>query len=225
MKGKLIVIDGLDGSGKQTQTKLLYERLKQESFKVCTTSFPNYDSLTGELVKMYLSGKFGPLDSVNAYQGSISYAMDRYFSYINDEWGKNYNEGYTVLCDRYTTSNMIHQGTKISDLEEMKKYLYWLKDLEYNKLNIPIPDQILFLDVPISVSEKLMRNRLNKFTNEKEKDIHESNVEYLKKCYEMSMFISKLENWDIVECAKNDEMLAIEEINNKIYKKVMMHYE
>lgn len=225
MKGKLIVIDGLDGSGKQTQTKLLYERLKQENFKVCTTSFPNYNSLTGELIKMYLSGKFGSLESVNAYQGSISYSMDRYLSYISDDWGKNYNDGYVVLCDRYTTSNMIHQGTKISDLENLKKYLYWLKDFEYGKLKIPVPDQILFLDVPINISINLMKNRLNKFTNGRDKDIHESNIQYLKNCYDISKFICQLENWDVINCTENEKMLDIDTINEKIYKKVMMNYE
>lgn len=225
MKGKLIVIDGLDGSGKQTQTKFLYERLKQENFKVCTTSFPNYNSLTGELVKMYLSGKFGSLESVNAYQGSISYSMDRYLSYINDDWGKNYNEGYIILCDRYTTSNMIHQGTKIFDLENLKKYLYWLKDFEYGKLNIPVPNQILFLDVPINVSINLMKDRLNKFTNDKEKDIHESNTQYLKNCYDISKIICRLENWDVIECTENGKMLDVNTINEKIYKKVMINYE
>lgn len=220
MKGKLIVIDGLDGSGKQTQTGILYERLKKENFKIYKTSFPNYNSVPGELIKMYLSGKFGTVDSVNAYQGSLSYSLDRYLSYINDEWGKKYNEGYTILCDRYTTSNMIHQGTKVSQAE-INDYINWLKDLEYNKLQIPVPDQIIFLDVPISVSEKLMRDRLNKFTNESEKDIHESNIEYLRKCYEMSMFLSKLENWDVIECTSNNEMLSIEEISDKIYKKVV----
>lgn len=225
MKGKLIVIDGLDGSGKQTQTKLLYERLKQKNFKVCTTAFPNYNSLTGELIKMYLSGKFGSLESVNAYQGSISYSMDRYLSYISDDWGKNYNDGYVVLCDRYTTSNMIHQGTKISDLENLKKYLYWLKDFEYGKLKIPVPDQILFLDVPINISINLMKNRLNKFTNGRDKDIHESNIQYLKNCYDISKIICQLENWDVINCTENDKMLDIDTINEKIYKKVMMNYE
>ncbi len=168
MKGKLIVIDGVDGSGKATQTQILYERLKKENFKVCTTSFPNYESKTGEIVKMYLNGELGDVNTVNAYQGSISYAMDRYVSFLNDEWGKLYRNGYIVICDRYTTSNLIHQGPKVSDLE-LLKYIEWLEDFEYRKLLIPMPDDILFLDVPIDISEALTRNRLNKFTKQEQK--------------------------------------------------------
>ncbi len=220
MKGKLIVIDGLDGSGKQTQTKKLYERLKSENFKVCTTSFPNYNSKTGEIVKMYLSGEFGSVDSVNAYQGSLSYALDRYVSFINDKWGQLYRSGYLVICDRYTTSNLIHQGTKVPEIEFLN-YIEWLEDLEYQKLKIPIPDDILFLDVPIDISEELMRNRLNKFSNKQEKDIHESDIGYLRKCYETSKKICQLKKWQIINCAKNGELLSVDEINEKIYHKVL----
>ena len=220
MNGKLIVIDGLDGSGKQTQTLKLYERLKDENYKVYKTSFPNYESKTGEIVKMYLSGKFGGVDDVNAYQGSIPYAMDRYVSFINDEWGRKYREGYLIICDRYTTSNLIHQGTKVSN-EELINYINWLKDLEYKKLNIPIPDDVLYLDVPIEVSENLIKNRLNKFTNQKELDIHERNLDYLRKCYYITQKISKLEDWNVIDCTQNSEMLSIDDIHEKIYQKVL----
>lgn len=220
MKGKLIVIDGLDGSGKQTQTKMLFERLKRENFKVCTTSFPNYQSKTGELVQMYLSGEFGDVNSVNAYQGSISYAMDRYLSFIKDDWGKKYLDGYLVICDRYTTSNLIHQGPKLPD-NELLNYIEWLEDLEYQKLKIPTPDDILFLDIPVEISVELMHNRLNKFSKREEKDIHERNTNYLKHCYETSKKICALRNWQIISCTENNELLPIEKVNEKIYKKVL----
>ena len=220
MKGKLIVIDGLDGSGKQTQTQMLYERLIKENFKVCKTSFPNYNSKTGEIVKMYLNGQFGGVNDVNAYQGSISYAMDRYASFVNDEWGQKYKEGYLIICDRYTTSNLIHQGTKVAD-NELLNYINWLEDLEYKKLNIPVPDDVLFLDVPINISENLIRNRLNKFTNKNELDIHEANIEYLKKCYVVSKKICLLKKWNVINCTNESKLLSIEEINEKIYQKVL----
>lgn len=220
MRGKLIVIDGLDGSGKQTQTRMLYERLKNENFKVCTTSFSNYNSKTGELIMMYLSGEFGGVNSVNAYQGSISYALDCYLSFIKDEWGKMYLDGYLVICDRYTTSNLIHQGTKVSD-SELLNYIEWLEDLEYQKLKIPTPDDILFLDIPIEISEQLMHNRLNKFSNKQEKDIHESNIDYLRQCYETSKKICELRKWQVINCTQNSELLSKEEINEKIYRKVL----
>ena len=219
MKGKLIVIDGLDGSGKQTQTKLLLERLIRENKNVISTSFPNYENKTGELVKLYLSGDFGYLNSVNAYQGSIPYAMDRYYSYVKDDWGKKYNEGYIVICDRYMTSNLIHQGPKLSD-NELIPYIDWINDLEFNKLNIPKPDMVVYLDVPVEVSKKLMENRKNKFTNEDKKDIHEGNINYLKRCYEVVQKISKLQNWEKVNCSVTGEMRSLEEINDDIYEKV-----
>ena len=219
MKGKLIVIDGLDGSGKQTQTKLLKERLEKENYNVVSTSFPNYDSKPGELVKLYLSGDFGDVNSVNAYQGSLPYAIDRYYSYIKDDWGKKYNEGYIILCDRYMTSNLIHQSPKLNE-NELLPYIDWIKDLEFNKLNIPKPDMVVYLDVPVEASLKLMENRKNKFTNEDKKDIHESNKEYLKNCYEVVKKVCELEKWEKVNCTNNLEMRSLESINDEIYEKV-----
>jgi len=166
--GKLIIIEGTDGSGKQTQTGLLYEKLCEIKGreKVRKISFPNYESKASEPVKMYLSGEFGEkADSVNAYAASVLFSVDRFASF-KTEWEEFYNNGGIVLSDRYTISNMIHQASKIKDREEREKYLDWLVDLEWNKIGIPKPNLVFFLDIPFEFSQKLMKDRKNKITEE-----------------------------------------------------------
>ena len=218
MDGKLIVIEGLDGSGKSTQEELLKKRLSDSGVKVNFIKLPNYDDPACELVKMYLAGRFGkkPGD-VNAYAASSFFAVDRYVSY-NCYWKDAYKNGEVFLADRYTTSNAYHQLTK-TDKADWDSYLEWLEDLEYNKMGIPKPDAVIYLDMPIEVSQKLMTGRYN--GDESKKDIHEKDVEYLNNCREAADYACKKLGWERVECSCDGEPLPIEVISDKIYNYVM----
>lgn len=221
--GKLIIIEGTDGSGKQTQTGLLYEKLCEIKGreKVKKISFPNYDSKASEPVKMYLAGEFGEkADSVNAYAASVLFSVDRFASF-KTEWEEFYNSGGIVLSDRYTISNMIHQASKIKDREEREKYLDWLVDLEWNKIRIPEPDLVFFLDIPFDVSQKLMQNRKNKITGDKVKDIHEQDAEYLRNAYNIAKELAIKYKWNIVDCVENDKLRSIEEINGRMMEIIL----
>ncbi|MFI3210465.1 MAG: thymidylate kinase [Peptostreptococcaceae bacterium] len=217
MDGKLIIIEsGSDGSGKATQTKILYDRLLSEGYNVRKIEFPNYKSDSSALVKMYLAGEFGDNpEDVDAYVASTFYAGDRFASYKTD-WEQFYKSGGIVLSDRYTTSNMVHQASKM-DEEEREKYLDWLVDFEFNLYKIPKPNAVLFLDVPVDVSEKLIRDRKNKINGEDKKDIHESNKEYLEKSYNNSLYVLKKYNWTRINCVSDGNMKSIEEISEEIY--------
>lgn len=216
MKGKLIIIEGSDGSGKATQTEKLYDRLKQNNYNIKKVEYPNYKSESSSLVKMYLRGDFGKdATDVDPYVCSTFFAVDRYASF-KTEWEEFYNDGGIIICDRYTTSNMIHQASKI-DIEERDKYLDWLSDLEFNLYKIPEPDCVIFLDVPVEVSKQLMKDRNNKITGESQKDIHESNLDYLKKSYENSLYIAQKYNWNRIDCIKDSSMRTIDDIHEEIY--------
>ena len=215
----LVVIEGVDGSGKQTQSQMLYDRLC-EKFDVRRLTFPCYESDTSALVKMYLGGEFGTKpEDVNAYASSTFYAADRVGSFLKD-WGKDYNGGKFILCDRYTTSNAVHQAGKL-DGAAKDTFLDWLFDYEYNLLGLPKPDYVFFLDVPPEVSRKLMENRNNKITGEQEKDIHEKNSEYLEKSYNNALYVAKKCGWNVIECVKDGNLRSIEDINDEIYNLVM----
>lgn len=214
MDGKLIVIEGLDGSGKSTQEELLKKRLSESGVKVNFIKLPNYDDPACELVKEYLAGRFGkkPGD-VNAYAASAFFAVDRFASY-NCYWKEAYKNGEVFLADRYTTSNAYHQLTK-TDKSEWDSYLAWLEDFEYNKMGIPKPDAVIYLDMPIEVSQKLMTGRYN--GDESKKDIHEKDVEYLNNCREAAEYACKKLGWERVECSRDGEPLPIEVISDAIY--------
>ncbi|AFM42017.1 thymidylate kinase [Desulfosporosinus acidiphilus SJ4] len=216
MKGKLIVIEAGDGSGKATQTKLLFDRLNAESYNIKKIEFPDYESDSSALIKMYLKGEFGrnPAD-VNPYAASTFYSVDRYASY-KKEWEDFYLSGGIILADRYTTSNMVHQAAKISDEEERKAYLRWLSDLEFEKFKLPVPDCVIFLDMNPHFSQKLIKNRENKF-GDKDKDIHESNFEYLVHSYDTACEIGTAYHWQRVNCVSDDKLRSIEEIHKDIY--------
>lgn len=218
MSGKLIIIEsGSDASGKATQSELIYEKLKNEGVKVRKVQYPNYESESSTLVKMYLRGDFGKnADDVDAYIASTFFTADRYASY-KTEWEDFYREGGVVIADRYTTSNMVHQASKMA-VEDRDKYLDWLDDYEYGMFKMPRPDVVIFLNVPVEFSRKLMANRMNKFTGEKEKDIHERDAEYLERTYRNSLYIADKYGWKIVECIKDGELRSIDDINNEIYE-------
>lgn len=221
MKGKLIIIEsGSDASGKATQTKKLYERLLEDGYNVRKVEYPNYDGESSALVKMYLRGDFGSKPSdVDPYIASTFYAADRYASF-KTEWEEFYNNGGIVLADRYTTSNMVHQASKM-DKEDRDKYLDWLFDYEFNLYKIPQPDCVVFLDVPIEFSKKLMENRKNKITGEDKKDIHESDLDYLEKSYNNSLYIADKYNWEKINCVEEENLRSIDSIHEEIYKVVV----
>ena len=206
--GKLIVIEGLDGSGKATQAKLLSENLKQRGMKVREVSFPDYDSPSSALVKMYLGGAFGarPGD-VNAFAASTFYAVDRFASFKRD-WQRDYAEG-VIIADRYTTSNAVHQCSKLAP-EQWSGFLDWLFDFEYVKLGIPRPDAVVYLRVDPEISQKLMLSRYE--GHEDKKDIHERDMAYLLCCQRAADYCARQLGWKVVECCAEGKMRSIESI-------------
>lgn len=219
--GILIAIDGVDASGKQTHTSMLYEKLKKEGKRVKLLSFPDYESESSSLVKMYLSGKFGEKpEDVNAYAASSFFAADRFASFKMN-WKKDYEDENTIIiADRYTSSNMIHQASKIENADDKEKFLMWLCELEFEIYGIPKPDITFFLDMPVKYAKKLMEERENKFDATQDKDIHERNADYLEKSYNNACFIADKFSWQRVSCVKNDQIRSIDEINNEIFEKV-----
>lgn len=216
--GKLIVIEGLDGSGKSTQLDLLPQNLLKHGIESKTVSFPDYNSDSSALVKMYLSGKFGTKPSdVNAYAASLFYAVDRFASY-KTTWGDYYNQNGVIVSGRYTTSNAVHQTSKM-DENDWQGFLDWLYDLEYNKVGIPKPDRVIFLDMPIEVSQKLLSGRYK--GDEAKKDIHESDTAYLDQCRKAAMFTAKYSGWTIIPCAKHGEPRSIEDISTDILEETL----
>ena len=219
--GKLIVLEGLDGSGKSTQLDLLFENLKKENKDCKWVSFPDYESDSSALVKMYLSGQFGTKpDDVNAYAASIFYTADRFASYKTN-WGDFYNAGGTIVSGRYTTSNAIHQACKLPE-GEWEGFLSWLYDFEYNKIGIPKPDKVIFLDMPVEVSQKLLSKRYE--GDENKKDIHESDTAYLENCRKAARFTAEYSNWSIIPCAENGEPRSIEDIAKDVLAEALSIY-
>ena len=218
--GKLIAIDGVDASGKQTHAELLYEKLKNAGKKVRMVSFPAYDNPSSSLVKMYLSGEFGekPGD-VSAYAASSFFAADRFATFRTD-WGKDYNDDTIIIADRYVSSNMIHQASKLRK-DERDAFLDWLDNFEFEIYSLPRPDVTIFLDMPPEYGAKLMKDRENKFSGESEKDIHERNSEYLLKSYENACFVADKYCWKKVICVKDGEIRTIDDINSELYNIVM----
>lgn len=215
--GKLFVIDGTDGSGKQTQSSLLKERLKKEGIDFRAVSFPNYDSPSSSLVKMYLNGEFGENQKdISPYIASTFFAVDRYATYQR-EFKEYYDNGGIIIADRYTTSNMIHQAGIIKDKEEREKFLNWLWNLEFNLYGLPIPTEVIFLNMPPDYTEKLIQNRDNKITHDKEKDIIEKNKQNTIDAYNNAIELAKKYKWYEIKCIKDDEIRTVEDINNEIY--------
>lgn len=211
--GKLIIIEGLDGCGKSTQTALLEKYFEDNSVKFKKIKLPDYDSKSSTLVKMYLGGEFGKnADDVNAYAAGAFYAVDRFASYKLD-WGKDYENGALILADRYATSNSIYQMEKI-DEDKWDEYLDWSADFEYNKIGIPRPDLVIFLDMPVDVSQKLMTSRYN--GDEGKKDVHEANVDFLNNCRKSALYTAKKQGWAVVPCSDGINPLPIKEIHNTI---------
>lgn len=213
MRGKLIVIEGLDGCGKNTQTNLLVNYFKDKGEKVRYLSFPDYSQPSSSLIKMYLNSEFGDApNDVNAYAAASFFAIDRFASF-KKSWSKDYENGCTVICDRYTTSNAFYQMCKLEDYL-WEEYLAWLYDYEYNKLGLPRPDVVLYLKVPIELSQNLITNRYH--GNENKKDLHESNTLFLKNCERTANYVAKRDKWSIIECCKGINMKSKLSIHEEI---------
>ncbi len=211
----LIVIEGVDCSGKETQTENLYNNLLKEGFKVMRISFPDYESDSSSLVKMYLRGDFGKSAyDVNPYTASAFFAVDRFASY-KTKWGDFLKDGI-VIADRYVTSNMVHQASKMTSDREKEDYINWLYDFEYEKLGLPKPDMVLFLDMPPEISARLNMERKNKITGEAVKDIHESDLGYLKASYDNAHFVAAHQGWKRIDCAPCNNLRTIEDISEEI---------
>lgn len=217
---KLIVIEGVDSSGKATQSQLLYERLVQGGENVSKVSFPNYESPSSAVVKMYLNGDFGSdAGSVSPYASSSFFAVDRFAS-VNGEWRDMFYGDGIVIADRYVTSNMVHQASKIDDAREKDAFLDWLYDFEYGKLDLPKPDLIIFLDMPVPQARELMKNRKNKINQSDVKDIHERDENYLIASYNNAVGIAKKFCWHTISCVKNEKVRSIEDISEEIFDTV-----
>lgn len=215
IKKRLIVIEGTDGCGKQTQTELLHKYLVEKGIDTRKISFPDYESDTSALVRMYLCGQFGDnAEDVPPKIASTFYALDRYGSY-KSKWGKDYNNGTVIVSDRYIGSNMIHQGSKLKGIEQMS-FLSWLYSFEHYVLELPKETLTIFLDMPTEYTKQLMENRPNKITNEDVKDIHERDKTHLYKAYNTACSVAKAYGWKIVKCYENGHIRSIEDIHRDI---------
>ena len=215
--GKLIVIEGTDGSGKSTQFKKLWEHLEADGVNFKHIVFPRYDQDSSALIRMYLGGQFGDKPSdVNAYAASSFYAADRFASYKMD-WGSWYEAGGVVLSDRYTTSNAVHQASKEPE-EKQADFLAWLYDFEYDKLGLPRPDLTIYLDVPTDFTEKLLRHR--EADTNTTADIHEKDMTYLATCRQTGRKAAAFYGWTTISCVKDGVMRSIEDIHEEIYRHV-----
>jgi len=215
--GKLIVIEGTDGSGKSTQFKKLTARLQEEGQEFKTLVFPQYSQPSSALIRMYLGGEFGTSPSdVNAYAASAFYAVDRYASFKKD-WGKWYDEGGLIVSDRYISSNAVHQTSKEAP-EKREEFLRWLYEFECDKLGMPKPDLTIYLDVPTAFTEKMMRSR--EAATNTHADIHEQDLAYLATCREMGRMAAQFYGWEVIQCVDGENMRSIEDIHEEIYRLV-----
>lgn len=221
-KGRLIILEAGDGSGKATQTRLLEERLRAEGRLARRVEFPDYEAASSALVRMYLAGAFGKeADAVSPYAASAFFAVDRYASY-QIKWKKHYESGGIVLADRYTTSNMVHQAVKIAEKEEREAYIAWLSDFEYEKLGLPRPDGVIFLDMAPSVSDRLLTARAKA---EGRGDIHEADRAYLHRCHAAYQKIAARFGWHRILCSEGDAPRPAEDIAAEVYAAAMAMIE
>lgn len=206
--GHLIVLEGLDGSGKATQTALLYSHLMERGTPCKRITFPNYDEDTSALVKMYLSGDLGGVDEVGCYGASLFYTVDRYGSYLRN-WKQDYDSNCIILSDRYTTSNVAHQMSKLPR-NQWDDYLEWLFDLEYKRVGLPAPVRVVYLDMHPETSRNLLLQRYD--GDESKRDIHEANLAYLLRCREAALYGARKQGWHVITCDNGSEPYPQEQI-------------
>ncbi len=218
-KGKLITIEAGDGSGKATQTKALYDRLLAEGYQVLKVEYPDYQSESSALVRMYLGGEFGQqAENVSAYGASAFFAVDRYVSYLL-KWRQAYESGWIILADRYTTSNMVHQAVKLKDSAEREEFLTWLWDFEFGRLQLPVPDRVIYLDMPPEISDRLINSRAAKDSSRK-KDIHEKDTSYLHHCHRAYNEVAEKYGWVKISCAQQGNLRTVQDIHEDVYQAV-----
>lgn len=218
-KGKLITIEAGDGSGKATQTKALYDRLLAEGYQVLKVEYPDYQSESSALVRMYLGGEFGQqAGNVSAYGASAFFAVDRYASYLL-KWRQAYESGWIILADRYTTSNMVHQAVKLKDSAEREEFLTWLWDFEFGRLQLPVPDRVIYLDMPPEISDRLINSRAAKDSSRK-KDIHEKDTSYLHHCHRAYNEVAEKYGWVKISCAQQGNLRTVQDIHEDVYQAV-----
>lgn len=211
--GRLIVFEGTDGSGKATQTELLCQTLEARGTPFRRLAFPRYDEESSALIRLYLGGAFGSRpDDVNAYAASTFYAVDRYASFKQD-WGEYYRQGGLLIADRYTTSNAVHQTSKLPQ-EQRRPFLDWLFHFEYDLLELPRPTRVLYLDLPTELSEQMMRRREQ--ATHTTADVHEQDEEYLRRCRENAVFVTDYCGWTRIDCAKGGIMRSREDIHAEV---------
>ena len=217
-KGKLIILEAGDASGKETQTRLLYERLMSEGRDVTRVSFPDYGSDSSALVKMYLRGDFGAQAAdVDAYAASAFFAVDRYASF-HTKWGEAYRRGGVILSDRYTTSNLAHQAVKLDIEKARRDYFSWLEDFEYVRLGLPRPDLVVFLDMPPEASDRLLAARVKETGAA---DIHEKDKNYLHRVHDAYTEAARLFGWTRVACGEGATPRKPEDIADDVYQAVL----
>lgn len=217
MPGKLIVLEGTDGSGKSTQFRLLCRALEEQGRDFRKIVFPQYGEPSSALLRMYLGGEFGSHpEDVNAYAASTFYAVDRYASY-KKVWGAYYEAGGLVLADRYTTSNAVHQGSKLPG-DQRPAFWTWLEEFEYGKLGLPRPDGVLWMDMPIGQAVKNLRRR--EADTHTTGDIHEVDVGYLRACYETARQAAAHYGWRRIPCMDGDRLRDMEEIHKEIMERL-----
>ena len=215
--GRLIVFEGTDGSGKATQTELLCQTLEACGTPFRRLAFPRYDEESSALIRLYLGGAFGSRpDDVNAYAASTFYAVDRYASFKQD-WGEYYRQGGLLIADRYTTSNAVHQTSKLPQ-EQRRPFLDWLFHFEYDLLELPRPTRVLYLDLPTELSEQMMRRREQ--ATHTTADVHEQDEEYLRHCRENAVFVTDYCGWTRIDCAKGGIMRSREDIHAEVLDKL-----
>lgn len=218
MAGTLLVIDGLDGSGKSTQASLLCERLQAEGKKVLLISYPDYEKPSSTLVRMYLGGELSDsAEAVNAYAASSFYAVDRYASYMQ-HWQELYDDDTVVIASRYTSSNAIHQMGKLP-VAEWDGFLAWLTDFEHDKLGLPKPDGIFFLDMSRKVADGLISSRYH--GDESKRDLHEENMQYLEYCMKSAHYAAEKEGWQVIRCCDGEHAYPIDQIAQMLYEHVI----
>lgn len=218
-RGKLITIEAGDGSGKATQTKALYDRLLAEGYQVLKVEYPDYQSESSALVRMYLGGEFGQqAENVSAYGASAFFAVDRYASYLL-KWRQAYESGWIILADRYTTSNMVHQAVKLKDSAEREEFLTWLWDFEFGRLQLPVPDRVIYLDMPPEISDRLINSRAAKDSSRK-KDIHEKDTSYLHHCHRAYNEVAEKYGWVKISCAQQGNLRTVQDIHEDVYQAV-----
>lgn len=217
-KGKLIVVEGAcDGIGKTTQYKMLCDHFKEDGISVVNHHFPSYGTSEGVLVERYLKGEFGEVSKLSPYFVNSLYAVDRAVTW-NTNLGKLYDDENTIILDRYTTSSLIYQSALIDDIDEKKKFIDYVSDFEYNKIGIKKPDNVIFLSAPFELVTKL---RMDRKENEGiTSDIHESDLNFMKKVYDNALFVANYLSWNVIECSNNGGMRDILDIHNEIYRLV-----